>query len=304
MKFTINFLVLISIFSFIGCDKNPNSLTSVAVTPTIEPAKTLPVEDKIVSPKTDLKRLREWIGKYPINPKDRKYENFFQLPEVRDILVKILTEKGFQNLLTHFNGTELIKEKDGFLVMLGTTEKNANQDVNYGLVALNPETKETHVFFSDDKKLTSFSNTKSEGNLTAKIRQEILIYTDLAQSELIGVIKQKPAEGFQCYAVLPKDWEIIAEKRPYIFVMNDTSGTFNIEGKDVEIKKSDSSETKGENGKTYVEWIYQDKSASAKFDISVEKLLNDGADVQYNGTLTVTTETKTQTIQIRAFCGG
>lgn len=299
------FLILLSVCFFIGCDKPQNTISSVEP-PNVETRTNISAkpETNDSAKANDLKKLKEWIGKYPIDPKNKNYQNFFQLPEVKQILVEILREEGFQNLLEHFSGTDLIKEKNGFLVMLGTTARNAAQDVDYALLALNPDTKETHIFFSDNKKLTAFSNVKGDGNLTAEIKQEILVHTDSAQTSVIGTLKQKPAEGFACYAVSPKDWDVIAEKRPYIFVLNDDTGIFNIEGRDVEIKQTDSNETKGENGKTYAEWNFADKNVKVKFDMVVSKLLNEGADVLYDGTLTVTSGAKTQTIQIKAFCGG
>lgn len=307
MKLKIRFfLPLFLMLPFAACENSQNGITPIQSTPVFtaqtDEAKKTPLP-------TDLRKLREWVGKYPINPTDKKYANFFELPEVKKNLIQILKEDGFQNLLKHFNGTNLIKEKDGFLVMLGTTAKNDEQDVDYGLVALNPETGETHVLFSDANKLTAFSNASDDGNLTANIKKEILVYADSAntgsaKSTAIGTLKQKPVEGFQCYAVSPKDWNTIADKRQYIFVSTETGGILNVEGTDIELKTSNSTETKGENGKTYVEWIYGNKETKAKFDLAVEKLLNEGADVQYEGTLTVTTKSKTQTIQIKAFCGG
>lgn len=294
------FLILLLFAFFAACGQTQEAISTVE-TPTKIPTQTN-VSNETSS--SDLKNLKNWIGKYPINPKDKNYRNFFQVPEVKKILVGILKENGFQNLLEHFSGYDLIKEKDGFLVMLGTTAKNADEDVNYALLALNPDTQETHVFFADNKKLTFFSNVKGNGKLSADIKKEILVYTDSAQTEVIGTLKRKPAEGFACYAVFPKDWGGIAEKRPYIFVLNDETGTFNIEGRDTEIKLTNSEETKGENGKTYVEWNFANKNIKAKFDLAVEKLLNDGADVQYEGTLTVTSGAKTKTVQIKAFCGG
>lgn len=290
--------LLLTVFLLTTCDKPQNAISPDAV-PEI-PAQT----DKKAAAANDLKHLKKWIGKYPVNPQDKEFQNFFQVPEVRKILLEILKEDGFRKLLAHFAGNDLIKEKDGFLVMLGTTAKNAAQDVDYALLALNPDTGETHVFFADNKKLSSFSNTKDGGNVTAAIKQEILIYTDSAQSALIGALKQKPAEGFACYAVLPKDWDGEAAKRSYIFVSTDNGGVFNLEGRDIELKQGDSQETKGENGKTYAEWNFSDKNTKAKFDLAVEKTLNDGADAVYEGTLTVTSGAKTQTIQIKAFCGG
>lgn len=301
MSFFLSFLLIFS-----ACDKPQTEISQIQSTPLIAAQsneKNSPVSDEKQNGK-QLQQLREWIGKYPVNSDDKSRESFFELPEVRKILVQILKEDGFQNLLKHFSGTNLIKEKDGFLVMLGTTERNAEQDFDYALVALNPETSETHVFFSDNGKLTAFDNAGGDGNLTADIKKEILINTNSAQSAVIGTLKQKPEEGFQCYAVLPKDWDTIADQRPYIFVSTDTGAMLNIEGSDVELKAADSKETKGKNGKTYAEWIYKNLSAQAKFDLAIEKLLNEGADVQYEGTLTVTTNSKTQTIQIKAFCGG
>lgn len=132
-----------------------------------------PEKVKIETQTKKLEHLRKWIGKYPINPDDKKFRNFFALPEVKNILVKTLPKRGYQNLLNHFYGVDLIEEKEGFLVMLGTTKRKTSGEVDYALVALKPETGETHVVFVDNGKMTGYGNTSGEDGLPLSIEEKI-----------------------------------------------------------------------------------------------------------------------------------
>ena len=249
----------------------------------------------------DLLFLKEWIGKYPINKGNKKIANIFEVPQVKNSLTGILGKDGFQNLLEHFAGFDLIEEKKGFLEVSGTTARNVDQDVDYALLAINLKTGETHVSFVDNQKLTSFSNTKGDGTLPLEIKEKILAYTE--QALLIGKIKQKPDEGYICYAVLYEDWDAPQETRPYIFYITDEGGRMSIEGKDVELKLKSENEKKGEGGKTYVDWIYENKDVRARFNMVVSEIPDSSA-VVYDGTVIISTYTKMQSAQIKAFCGG
>lgn len=257
-------------------------------------------EDKSAESK-DLTFLKKWVGKYPVNKGNKVYGNFFAVPQVKNILSGILGKDGFKNLLEHFEGSDLIEEKKGFLKVFGTTARDANQNVGYGLIAIKLTTGETHIFFADDEKLSAFGNTKGDGTLPIEIKESILIYT--GEASLVGTIKQKPDEGYICYAVLYNDWDTPQNTRPYIFYITDSGGRMNIEGKDVELKRKSETEKKGEGGKTYVDWVYENKQVRAHFDMVVSEIPDSSA-VVYDGTATVTTYSKTQTVQIKAFCGG
>ena len=125
----------------------------------------------------DLLFLRKWIGKYPTN-KSRKYRSFFYVPQVKAVLTDILGKKGFNKLLAHFQNEEPIEEIDGYLVMLGTTNRQIRGGFDYALVVLNPKNCETHVMFVDNKILTGYGNTSAENsNLPEAIENKIEIYT-------------------------------------------------------------------------------------------------------------------------------
>lgn len=245
--------------------------------------------------------IRKWVGKYPVNRQNKEYGDLFNQPPVKNVLVGIVGKNNFQNLLNHFAAPVLIEEKSGFVVIFGTTGRKRDEKVGYGLIAVQPETGETHIYFTDDGKLKSFSNRKGEGTLPLEIKQTILIYA--GDASLIGTIKRKPDEGYLCYAVLYKDWDAPQKTRPYIFYITDSGGRMNIANADVELKRKSETERKGENGKTYAEWIYENKTARSRFDLVVSEIPDSSA-VVYDGTVSVTTGDKTQSAQIKAFCGG
>ena len=120
--------------------------------------------------------LREWIGKYPSNQDDKKFASFFNLPKVRKNLLDVLGNDGLKKLLAHFYGDDLIQEKAGFLVMLGTTARNAAGDVDYALVAIDPDNFETHVYFVDKGHMTGFGNTSGETIVPAEVESMISVY--------------------------------------------------------------------------------------------------------------------------------
>lgn len=171
--------------------------------------------NKQVNSSKDLSFLKEWIGKYPINKNSKKFANFFEIPQVKNLLTEILGKDGYLNLIKHLAASTLIKEKKGFLEILGTSARKENMDVDYGMIAINLKTGGTHVFLVDNEKLSGFNNVSGNGNLPLAVKADILPYT--GQAEIIGTITQRPGDGYGCYAVLPKDWDAEWDKRPYIF---------------------------------------------------------------------------------------
>lgn len=143
----------------------------------------------------------------------------------------------------------------------------------------------------------------SSGDETSRVEIERPTAARAAQVSIIGKIKRKPDEGYICYAVLLKDWNAPPETRPYIFYITDQGGRMNISGADVELKLKSDAEKKGKNGKTYVDWIYENKTARAHFALVVSEIPDSSA-VVYDGKATVATGGKTQTVRIKAFCGG
>lgn len=120
--------------------------------------------------------------------------------------------------------------------------------------------------------------------------------TDAPQSAIIGAIKHAP-EGFGCYAILKN------KPKQQIFIVTDEGdGLMNIEGQDVLLKAVDSVEHKGKNGKKRYEWIFGSKNIKATFDLSITRTENEGNHLFYDGKATVSTNTKTQTVQIKATC--
>lgn len=185
---------IIAVVFFSGCYEK-SSVTKAETNPTVPiastktareieipaptPEKTKTASQTANTPQTkNLKDLKTWVGKYPINKDDKKYLNFFLLPQVKNILTKLLPKKGFQNLLNHFYGVDLIEEKEGFLVMLGTTKRKSSGNVDYALVALKPDTGETHVVFVDNGKMTGYGNTDGESDLPLSIEEKISGFVD------------------------------------------------------------------------------------------------------------------------------
>lgn len=263
--------------------------------------------NKQVNSSKDLSFLKEWIGKYPINKNSKKFANFFEIPQVKNLLTEILGKDGYLNLIKHLAASTLIKEKKGFLEILGTSARKENMDVDYGMIAINLKTGGTHVFLVDNEKLSGFNNVSGNGNLPLAVKADILPYT--GQAEIIGTITQRPGDGYGCYAVLPKDWDAEWDKRPYIFFITDNGGKspddgiMNIEGKDVLLKVKSQTERKGENGKIYVDWVYENKNVRAHFDMGISEIPDSSA-VVYEGTVIVSTYTKMQSVPIKVFCGG
>lgn len=295
-------------FLFSGCDKaeTAGNVSATVQTSVSENASQAAITAQ-ATPKNqageteNLLFLREWIGKYPFNKNDVKYADVFSNPQIKNLLARVAGQNNLPNLRKHFAAPDLIEEIGGFVKIFGTTGRKADGKIGYGLIAVKPETAETHVFLVDDGKLTAFSSAKNGGTLPAEIKQSILIYT--GQTEIIGKIKQRPDPGYLCYAVSFKDWDAPQATRPYIFYITDTGGRMNVGGADIELKQTGDTERAGENGKTYVEWIYENKDARARFDLVVSEIPDSSA-VIYDGTVTVTTAGKSQTAQIKAFCGG
>lgn len=124
-----------------------------------------------------------------------------------------------------------------------------------------------------------------------------------SQTKIIGTLLTKPIGGFGCYAVLEKDWNK-SEEKPFIFLDSEDErkgyfGVFNLFGRDVRLPLKNSS-AKGNQAT----WIFSDGKTEATFNLLVEKKSNEGADTLYRGTLKVVSGDKSETVKIKAFCGG
>ena len=308
------FLILVpTICSFLssGChtaDAEKVGVTNIAVPSYNSPQNTTltqnslsQTQEKQSKESKDLFFLDDWVGKYPINKANKKYSNLFEISQIKKLLVEAVGSNNLQNLLRHFAAPVLVEKKGGFIKIFGTTINEGNQNIGYGLIAIEPTTEETQVFLVDDGRLKTFGNDENGGTLPMEIKESILAYVE--PSSIIGTTKEKPDEGYLCYAVLPKDWDAVQNKRPYVFYTTDNGGKLNIEGADIELKRILENERQGEGGKTYVEWIYENKKTRAHFDLVVAEIPDSSA-VFYEGKLTVTTSAKIQTLQVKAFCGG
>lgn len=308
MNYKIKLLFpLLAVTFGVCCFQTPNTLSTEGNQfPSQQQNDNIPIvkktPDKISS--ANLKNLRNWIGKCPNNPAEKGSRNLFEEPEFKKLITKTIGQYKYRNVTEHFTdcfGDDLIYEKDGFLVISGISKRKPNQFLDYGLIALNPETREVHIFLVDDQKLSAFSNAANNGTLPIEIKEKILAFTE--QSSIIGKIKQKPDEGYICYAVLFDDWDAPQQTRPYVFYTTDGGGRINVEGKDVELKLKNEIEKEAKDGKTYVDWVYKNKDVRAHFELTVSEKPDSSA-VIYEGRATVSTFLKTQSVPVKAFCGG
>lgn len=133
-------------------------------------------QEKVATTFDNLTHLKDWIGRYPINPKSKKYHNFFKLPEVKARFVGVLRSKGLSALMKEFQGQVPIEEIEGFLVIYGTGPKLSLEEgfVTHMLVALKLEDDETHVVFVQGNKNWAYSTTSE--SLPEAIEKKIHIY--------------------------------------------------------------------------------------------------------------------------------
>lgn len=121
-------------------------------------------------------------------------------------------------------------------------------------------------------------------------------------NKLLGTIKNPP-EGFGCYAVRTTDWNVLAEKRPYIFIKNDDGkGLLNIAGTDVLLEEKSFVDVNEDSANKKVKWTYKNGNSEAVFDLKIIKVNDDAYQVVYEGNLTVSAASKKQTIPVKATC--
>lgn len=121
-------------------------------------------------------------------------------------------------------------------------------------------------------------------------------------NKLLGTIKNSP-EGFGCYAVRKTDWNILAEKRPYVFIRNDDGkGLLNIAGKDVLLEEKSFVDVNENSKNKKVKWTYKNGNSEAIFDLKIIKVNNDAYQIVYEGNLTISAASKKQTIPVKATC--
>lgn len=130
----------------------------------------------------------------------------------------------------------------------------------------------------------------------------VRVLSEKPQDNIIGTIENKP-EGFGCYAVRKKDWDLPAEKRPYVFIKNDDGkGLMNIEGKDILLDEKEFTDVNKTGKNKKIKWTYKDENYQASFDLTITKTTAEAYHIYYAGKLTVSTSAKTQTIPIKATC--
>lgn len=203
MKFTTGFLLLVFIvFSFVAC----NGTQTAAPAVDSEPIKVNKAEKE--SPPTqafspnpsankadksstvnEIDDLKSWIGKYPIG-ENRQKDNFFELPQVKPTLLKMLGKKGYQDFLDgfelvepieSFQKTETIGKKKvdfDYLILKGNyagksvSNKNAPE---HTLFVIELNFKEFYILSVKDDKLTERGNV-DEFILPEEIEKKITIY--------------------------------------------------------------------------------------------------------------------------------
>lgn len=154
------------------------------VSPTPPPEKKPDVRDN-----SNLKSLKNWVGKYPIGENKQK-ENFFALPEVKPTLVKILGAKDYQTFLDGFElvePIEFVKTKDTiggkqvnfeYLILQGSyVGKSILNDkaAEHTLFVIELNNKEFYILTVKDDKLTETGNV-NEFVLPEEIEKKITSY--------------------------------------------------------------------------------------------------------------------------------
>ena len=253
----------------------------------------------------DLSGLKKWIAKYPIT-NNKKYKNFFYEPGLKKILLQILKPKKFIKLIKHFYNSEPIEEKNGFLTMLGSLGKNTAPFFTYAMVAINPKTNETQVFFVNGENLEFYSNASGGGTLSNSAKRNIFVqlYTNLSNS-FIGNIK-KPPLGFGCYALTHSEWDknySNAALRKYVFILTDDSDALvNVNSKDLLLPYIDSKEFFGEKKQQSYIWNFGKKNVSVSLTLNVINKTNEGKHIIYEGLYLFKKGTDQETIPIKATC--
>ncbi len=124
------------------------------------------------------------------------------------------------------------------------------------------------------------------------------------QSSLIGILETKSDGGYVCYLAPLSESNKMASDRRYYFLDDDLGGTMNIEGKDVFLELSKSYEIKPRRGKKRVVWEFRSPGITARFDLTVTKTTNDGANVHYDALINVTKGKRKDSVRAKGFCGG
>lgn len=147
---------------------------NAATSPT--PAKT---NRKNPNGQTATPDLRSWIGKYPLNKDDKKFQNFFAVPQVKQRLSKVLGADKYAEFAAPKTKSvqEPIKLEDGYLVIESHINSADFSAVTHVLFALQIEKgSSTHVYVVKDGKLNFFSDTQE--TLPEEIEKKITVYAE------------------------------------------------------------------------------------------------------------------------------
>lgn len=124
------------------------------------------------------------------------------------------------------------------------------------------------------------------------------------KTPIVGTLTTRAEAGFGCYFVLPADWNKESSKRRYIFYDNEIGGKMNVGGKDVLLENTKSYETKPLGKRKRFVWILEGEDVKARFDLTVIKETNEGANVSYDALINVSASGRKQTLRAKGFCGG
>jgi hypothetical protein len=82
----------------------------------------------ISSAQTSLSHLRSWTGKYPTQRQGKVTTRFFQLPQIRQPLSRLLSRKDFNLLTRQYEVETPIKEIGDFLVVKVCRAHNCSEE--------------------------------------------------------------------------------------------------------------------------------------------------------------------------------
>lgn len=123
--------------------------------------------------------LKSWIGKYPYNKDDKKFQNFFAVPQIKQKLMKVLGAEKYAEYAAPKTKSlqEPIKLEDGYLLVESHINSPDFSTVTHVLFAFQIERENTtHVYVVKDGKLNFFSDTQD--NLPEEIEKKITVYAD------------------------------------------------------------------------------------------------------------------------------
>jgi hypothetical protein len=115
--------------------------------------------------------LKTWVGKYPTDSDRKPVRRFFDLPEVRGPLQKLLDKQDLQRLTKEYGVETPIELIDNYLVI--HVCKPHDCDTENATLAINLDNGAIHVGIWDGKDKRWHSSSGSDKDLPKKVQESI-----------------------------------------------------------------------------------------------------------------------------------